>query len=102
MTEFETILEANCKPPKTKRKAKPLDDKESLFLSKVRNIKHYIYSGHKTLVVVDNMREFHDIFLHYTPTMKLLSKTGLLFVKTLDMVTASDLEMKIVELGNGE
>lgn len=97
MTEFEVIVEANTKPARTKRKP-PMDATESLFLDKVREVKQNLLAGHDTLVVLAYHRSFDKIFNHYTPAMKLYARHAKLLVKTLDEMTAEDLECKIVEM----
>lgn len=97
MTEFVTIMEANCKPPKTRRKP-PMDAKESLFLDKVREVRVSLQKGLQTLVVLEHDRSFDEVFMHYTPVMKLYARNGKLSIKTVDQVTAEDLESTIIEM----
>lgn len=97
MTEFETIMQANSKPAKTRRKA-PMEASERLFLDKVRDVKLSLLSGADTLVVLDTMKSFEEVFLHYTPAMKLYARDKNLFIKTVDQVTAEDLECNIIEM----
>lgn len=97
MTEFETIMEANSKPPRTRRK--PLmDATESLFLDKVRDVRVSLQNGLQTVVVLERKRGFDQVFLHYTPVMKLYARNGKLKIKTIDEVTAEDLEYNIIEM----
>lgn len=97
MTEFETIMEANTKPPRTRRKP-PMEAAESLFLDKVRAIRISLQNGLQTLVVLERDRSFEEVFLHYSPVMKLYARNGKLTIKTVDEVTAEDLESNIIEL----
>lgn len=96
-TELTTILEANTKPAKTLRRPK-MDEKDLTFLQKVREVRVSVIKGQKVLVVLDQMRSFDKIFNNYTPAMNLYMKKGLISVKTLDKVTADDLEFNIVEM----
>lgn len=96
-TEFTTIMEANTKPAKTLRKAKP-EPEELTFLDKVRDVRLSLMDNMPTLVVVDWMRSFEQIFSNFSPAMKLYSRNGLLSIKTVDMVSAEDLEMNIIEI----
>lgn len=91
MTEFETIMEANTKPARTRRKP-PMEPKERLFLDKVRDVRLSLLDGLQTLVVVSHHRAFEDIFVQYTPSMKLYAKKSTLVIKTIDEVTAEDLD----------
>lgn len=97
MSELLTILEANCRPPKTLRRPK-MDEKELTFLQKVREVRVSAIKGEKVVVVLDYMRSFDKIFENYTSSMSLYMKKGLISVKTLDKVTAEDLELNIVEM----
>lgn len=97
MTEFETIMEANTKPPRTRRKP-PMDAKESLFLDKVRDVRISLQNGLQTLVVLEHKRDFDQVFLHYSPVMKLYARNGKLSIKTVDEVVAEDLESNMIEL----
>lgn len=97
MTEFETIMEANTKPPRTRRKP-PMEASESLFLDKVRAVRISLQNGLQTLVVLERDRSFEEVFLHYSPVMKLYARNGKLMIKTVDEVTAEDLESNIIEL----
>lgn len=97
MTEFETILEANSKPPRTRRKP-AMEPAESFFLDKVREVRVSLQNGLETLVVIEHKRSFEQVFLHYTPVMKLYARNGKLKIKTVDEVVAEDLECNIIEL----
>lgn len=61
MTEFETILEANSKPPRTRRKP-AMEPAESLFLDKVREVRVSLQNGLETLVVIEHKRSFEQVF----------------------------------------
>lgn len=97
MTEFETIMEANCKPARTRRKP-PMEASESLFLSRVREVRMSLRDGLQTLVVVSHKRPFEKVFLHYSEVMELYAKNGKLSIKTIDEVTAEDLDSHFIEL----
>jgi len=97
MTEFETIMEANCKPAKTRRKP-PLEASELLFLDKVRDVRMSLRNGLQTLVVVSQHRSFEKVFLNYSEVIKLSAANGKLSIKTVDEVTAEDLDSTIIEL----
>lgn len=97
MTEFVTIMEAACKPAKTRRK--PLMDKEELsFLHLVREARVSVQKGLKTTVVISKELEFDEVFKHYSKVMRIHEKTGLLIIKTIDQISVEDLDGTIVEL----
>lgn len=54
--------------------------------------------GLQTLVVVSHHRPFEKVFLHYSEVIRLYAKSGKLSIKTIDEVTAEDLESHFVEL----
>lgn len=100
MTELEIIFEANNKPARTRRKP-PMEPAEALFLDKVRAVRVSLQSNMQTLVVTEGKRAFEEVFLHYTPAMKLYARNGKLKMKTIDEVTAEDLESNIIEIDKG-
>lgn len=97
MSDFITILEGNCKPARTRRKP-PMEPAERLFLDKVRDVRVSLQKGLQTLVVIGYERSFNEVFLNYSPVMKLYARDKKLFIKTLDEVTAEDLECNIIEM----
>lgn len=95
MSDFTTILEANCKAPRTRRR-KLIEPEELLFLDKVRQVRISLQNGLQTLVVTEVHQDFEDIFKHYSTVMKIYAK-NLLSIKTVNKVTAEDLDMNIFE-----
>lgn len=96
MSDFVTIMEANCKPPRTRRK--PLmDDNEVRLLDKAREARIALQKGLRTIVVISYERSFEEVFMHYSPVMKIYAKKGELLIKTIDQVVAEDLESCFVE-----
>ncbi len=75
-----------------------MDAKERFFLDKVREVKVHLLQGKSVVVVLDHARDFENVFNHYSSAMRLYSRHGNLSIKTLDEVTAKDLECSIVEM----
>lgn len=96
MSDFTTILEANCRTARTKRKMQ--DDKEIEFLDLIRKAHRYVKDGKETVFVVKKTCCNEDLFGDYHKVMKSYIKKGLLSVKTYDSVDVEDLEKEIVEL----
>lgn len=75
-----------------------MEPAERLFLDKVRDVRVSLQKGLQTLVVIGYERSFNEVFLNYSPVMKLYTRDKKLFIKTLDEVTAEDLECNIIEM----
>ena len=97
MSDFTTIMSVVDKPKKRMRKEKPTTE-EVLFLDQVRSVRLSVIHGQPVVVVTETERSFEDVFKQYTSVMKLYDKRGLITLKSLDKVTASDLDKNIVEI----
>lgn len=97
MSDFTTIMSVVDKPNKRRRKEKPTTE-EVLFLDQVRSVRLSVIHGQPVVVVTETERSFEDVFKQYTSVMKLYDKRGLITLKSLDKVTASDLDKNIVEI----
>lgn len=97
MSDFTTIMSVVDKPNKRMRKEKPTTE-EVLFLDQVRSVRLSVIHGQPVVVVTETERSFEDVFKQYTRVMKLYDKRGLITLKSLDKVTASDLDKNIVEI----
>ncbi len=97
MSDFTTIMSVVDKPNKCMRKEKPTTE-EVLFLDQVRSVRLSVIHGQPVVVVTETERSFEDVFKQYTSVMKLYDKRGLITLKSLDKVTASDLDKNIVEI----
>ncbi|HBT0444868.1 TPA: hypothetical protein MCM29_005038 [Klebsiella pneumoniae] len=97
MSDFTTIMSVVDKPNKRMRKEKPTTE-EVLFLDQVRSVRLSVIHGQPVVVVTETERSFEDVFKQYTSVMKLYDKRGLITLKSLDKVTASDLDKNIVEI----
>lgn len=96
VTEFQIILEANCKPARTKRK-KIHDPVELTQLMKVREVWRCIQQGKQCLVVTDSVKTFDEVFDNKAEALRTYGSDSLVIIKTLDKVTAEDLELPIFE-----
>ena len=97
MSDFTTIMSVVDKPNKRMCKEKPTTE-EVLFLDQVRSVRLSVIHGQPVVVVTETERSFEDVFKQYTSVMKLYDKRGLITLKSLDKVTASDLDKNIVEI----
>lgn len=98
MSDFTTVMTGVVNKDKKRLRKPEADEEEVRFLELVRQVKVSVVNGESVLVVTTEGKSFEEVFQHYTPAMKLYDKTGLIFIKTLDKLTTSDLEKNIVEI----
>lgn len=96
MPDFTTILEANCRTARTKRKMQ--DDTEIEFLDLIRKAHRYVKDGKETVVVVKKRLGNEVIFGDYSKVMSIYVRKGLLQIKTYDSLQIEDLEKEVVEM----
>lgn len=97
MTETEIILEAACKPPRTRRK--PLYTEEEISsLMAVREVFRCVQKGESAIVVTEKRKTFEEVFDTRSSVMALFRKRGLITLKTIDEVSAEDLDKNIFEI----
>lgn len=97
MNETQIILEAACKPARTKRKHS-YEPEELTQLMQVREVYRCVQKGEHALVVTEFKKTFEEVFDTRTPVMKLFEQRGLITLKTVSEVNADDLELNIFEI----
>lgn len=97
MSEFLTIMSVVDKPHKRLRKPSPTTE-DVLFLDLVRSVRVSLIHGEPVVVVTETEKTFEEVFKQYTSVMRLYDKNDLLTLKSIDMVSASDLDKNIVEI----